>query len=454
MKVSVLELIKSDYPAITPEAAAKEALRLADDIVKTPFSKDPSFMSGSLGTAIFLCAALRYKNESGTAADDRPYNKSCLISNNRSYNKSCTAADDRSYIEQVLTQLEESLANGILTDLSLASGLCGTIHALILLSRIGCPGDLSSLLILALDRLSEASPSGLAYTDYYLGTAGFVSVLCEILECSESSPYPITGVSLNSVTEGSIHSAAPGSLHSIMGTSVRSDLTEMLLTAMEQLLSRQNIPTDGRMLWDLIYTQKPISGLGHGMFGIGAALLRGARILEKVPGLVPKDRIESIRSAGRSAFGFELDSYRPDLTEWPDLRPNGSPLRSLHGICSGAPGIGMGLLALNDEPLMNENKALLERAHDSCLKAALRKNDHLCCGKASLVEYFLTRYALTGERDHFITAGRVLRLRCGFGRYSFPAAIPAADTSLFFGSAGPGYEYLRYALPALPPVLP
>ena len=174
MKVSVLELIKSDYPAITPEAAAKEALRLADDIVKTPFSKDPSFMSGSLGTAIFLCAALRYKNESGTAADDRSYNKSCLVSNNRSYNKSGAAADYRSYIEQVLTQLEESLANGIPTDLSLASGLCGTIHALILLSRIGCPGDISYLLILALDRLSAASPSGLAYTDYYLGTAGFV----------------------------------------------------------------------------------------------------------------------------------------------------------------------------------------------------------------------------------------------------------------------------------------
>lgn len=412
MKVSVLELIKSDYPAITPEAAAKEALRLADDIVKTPFSKDPSFMSGSLGTAVFLCAALRYKNESGTAADDR------------------------SYIEQVLTQLEESLANGILTDLSLASGLCGTIHALILLSRIGCPEDLSYLLNLALDRLSAASPSGLVYTDYYLGTAGIVSVLCEIIEYLDSS------------------------LHLATDASLRPALHKMLLTAMEQLLSRQSIPTDSRMLWDLMYTQKPISGLGHGMFGIGAALLRGARILEKVPGLVPKDRIERFRSAGRSAFGFELDSYRPDLTEWPDLRPNGSPLRSLHGICSGAPGIGMGLLALNDEPLMNENKALLERAHNSCLKAALRKNDHLCCGKASLVEYFLTRYALTGERDHFITAGRVLshmnneRLRCGFGRYSFPAAIPAADTSLFFGSAGPGYEYLRYALPALPPVLP
>ena len=450
MKVSVLELIKSDYPAITPEAAAKEALRLADDIVKTPFSKDPSFMSGSLGTAIFLCAALRYKNESGTAADDRPYNKSCLISNNRSYNKSCTAADDRSYIEQVLTQLEESLANGILTDLSLASGLCGTIHALILLSRIGCPGDLSSLLILALDRLSAASPSGLAYTDYYLGTAGIVSVLCEIIEYLDSS----------------LHSATDASSHSATDASLRPALHKMLLTAMEQLLSR-HIPTDGRMLWDLMYTQKPISGLGHGMFGIGAALLRGARILEKVPGLVPKDRIESFRSAGRSAFGFELDSYRPDLTEWPDLRPNGSPLRSLHGICSGAPGIGMGLLALHDEPLMKENKALPDLAHDSCVRAALRKNDHLCCGKASLAEYFLTRYAYTGEHADYLTAGRILsymnnerlrcnneRLRCGFGRYAFPAAMSGADTSLFFGSAGPGYEYLRYALPVLPPVLP
>ena len=436
MNMSVLELIESDYPAITPEAAAKEAFRLADDIVKTPFSKDPSFMGGSPGTAVFLCAALRYKNESGAASDYR------------------------SYIGQVLTGLEESLANGVPTDLSLASGLCGTIHTLILLSRIGFPEDLSSLLILALDRLSEASPSGLAYTDYYLGTAGFVSVLCEILECSESSPYPITGVSLNSVTEGSIHSAAPGSLHSIIGTSVRSDLTEMLLTAMEQLLSRQTIPSGGRMLWDLMYTQKPISGLGHGMFGIGAALLRGARILEDASGPAPKEQIERFRRAGLSAFGFELDSYRPDLTEWPDLRPNGSPLRSLHGICSGAPGIGMGLLALHDEPLMKENKALPDLAHDSCVRAALRKNDHLCCGKASLAEYFLTRYAFAGEHADYLTAGRILsymnneRLRCGFGRYAFPAAISEADTSLFFGSAGPGYEYLRYALPALPPVLP
>ena len=436
MKVSVLELIESDYPAITPEAAAKEALRLADDIVKTPFSKDPSFMSGSPGTAVFLCAALRYKNESGAAADDR------------------------SYIEQVLTHLEESLANGILTDLSLASGLCGTIHALILLSRIGCPGDLSYLLNLALDRLSAASPSGLACTDYYLGTAGIVSVLCEIIEYLDSSLHLATGAFLNSATDGPLHSATNGSSHSVTDASLRPALHKMLLTAMEQLLSRQSIPIDGRMLWDLMYTQKPISGLGHGMFGIGAALLRGARILEKVPGLVPKDRIERFRRAGLDAFGFELDSYRPDLTEWPDLRPNGSPLRSLHGICSGAPGIGMGLLALHDEPLMKENKVLPERAHDSCLRAALRKNDHLCCGKASLAEYFLTRYAYTGEHADYLTAGRILsymndeRLRGGSGQYSFPAAIPAADTSLFFGSAGPGYEYLRYALPALPPVLP
>ena len=412
MKMSVIELMKSDYPAITPEAAGIEALRLACEIVKAPPAKEFSFMSGSMGTLVFLCGALRYQRESGISLHALPY------------------------IEKVLKSLEASLTDGVQNDLSLASGLCGSIHALHLLNCIGSPRETLSLYALAIDRLSAASPVDPGYTDYYLGTAGRISVLSEIIEDAERFPYALLD--------------APRC----------SALREMLLAAMEQLCSKQCIHTDGELLWDLIYTQKPISGLGHGMFGIGAALLGGADVLEQVSGLASKDQIERFRRAGWDALRFERNTYRPDLTDWPDLRPNASPSASLHGICSGAPGIGMGLLGLHDALRIKESRELLKLTHNSCLRAPLRKRDHLCCGKASLAEYFLTRYALTGEGKDYDTAGRILsymnseRLHCGLGSYTFPAAVGAGDTSLFFGSAGIGYEYLRYAFPVLPPVLP
>ena len=412
MNLSVIELIESDYPVITPEAAGKEALRLASDVAKAPPAKDFSFMSGSMGTLVFLCAAMRYRRESGMSSDYLPY------------------------IEKVLKRLEESITGGVPGGLSLASGLCGIAHALLLLNRIGSPREARSLYALAIDRLSAASPADLRFADYYLGTAGFIFVLCEIIEDSEFSPCPI------------LRSPRCSALH------------EMLLSAMEQLLSRQTLRTDEGLLWDLTYTQNPVSGLGHGMFGIGAALLHGADVLERVFCPAPKEEIESFRRAGLIALRFELSSYRPDLTEWPDLRPNGSPSVSLHGICLGAPGIGLGLLALHGDPLSEEGRELLRLAHNSCLRAPLQQRDHLCCGKASLAEYFLTRYSLTGEHTDYTAGGRILsymnsgRLCLASGSYTFPAAVSPGDTSLFFGSAGIGYEYLRYALPVLPPVLP
>ena len=416
MLMSVLQLMESDYPVIAPENAIQEALRLADEITADDpaplcITEDFSYISGALGTAVFLCAALRFQKDPAKASRYR------------------------SYVSAVIEGVTEAPA-GTPSDLSLSSGLSGTVHALLLLRQITDEALYPELPAKALDVfLSCPLPLPAGYSDLYLGTAGCIAVLCELIENSSSLPLDFPSKPL-------------------------STLIKRLVSGLERLLSERKLFINKRLLWDPVRTGKAVSGLGHGMLGIGAVLLRGAQILQNVPEAVSNTFLTDLKTAAQDALCFELEAYQPSLTEWPDLRPKSSLSKSLHGICSGAPGIGLGLLSLSETTETKEVKDLLSLSQHSCLNAPMRETDHLCCGKASLVEYFLVRNAKLHSQEDYEAVGRILsfmcneRLRQNSGRYRFSPVLSETDSSLFFGSAGIGYEYLRYALPSLPPILP
>ena len=119
----------------------------------------------------------------------------------------------------------------------------------------------------------------------------------------------------------------------------------------------------------------------------------------------------------------------------------------MHGYCSGAPGIGIMLERIRQAGFATENVQTLARyARDSVERMSLNGRDHLCCGNAAIVEYYLS----VGDRD---AAGRVLaamyQRRKKEGAYRFmPYQYNNSMTpALFYGISGVGYEMLRYACP-------
>ncbi|MBQ9057852.1 MAG: hypothetical protein IJ125_01560, partial [Atopobiaceae bacterium] len=143
------------------------------------------------------------------------------------------------------------------------------------------------------------------------------------------------------------------------------------------------------------------------------------------------------------------------LDTWPDLRKSPVSSKIMHGICSGAPGIGLAALAVLRASADGQERALadelLARADHACSTLPLNHRDTLCCGNGSLVEYLLTRGG-SNEAGR-VLAGMVARMR-EVGQYVFVhRGVRLSDEpDLLNGLAGVGHELLRFADPALPGV--
>ena len=176
------------------------------------------------------------------------------------------------------------------------------------------------------------------------------------------------------------------------------------------------------------------------MAGIAAALSGAARILDD----------GQCRKAAEAALAFEHGIYSEKLGTWPDLRSSPVVSKAMHGLCSGAPGIGQALLCCRRNglcsPQLDED---LERARSCCIGREPLFRDHLCCGNLSAVDFLLT---LPDCRQH---AGRLLafmkRRKDAEGGYRYlPAAFrQVACPDLLYGAAGMGYELIRYAYPSM-----
>lgn len=193
----------------------------------------------------------------------------------------------------------------------------------------------------------------------------------------------------------------------------------------------------------------PLSGYSHGSAGIAAALARlGAATGDARFG-----------DAALVAAQHENRLHDPQVGNWRDLRGAASeedarPARFQCAWCHGAPGIGLGRLAmvqagLQQQPVRQDLDAAL--AHTLAQPPA--ESDHLCCGEGGRIALLLSAGTGLGRADLRAAAldrtGRMLaRARAAGGYQLFRGLGPAAVHPGFFqGSAGIGHLLLRAADP-------
>ena len=96
--------------------------------------------------------------------------------------------------------------------------------------------------------------------------------------------------------------------------------------AAERLLRAQTLEYRGLLLWDTLGKKRPISGAGHGMAGIAAALSWAGKLLGDA----------RCMEAAAAALEFEHGIYSERLGTWPDLRASPVASSAMHGLCSGS----------------------------------------------------------------------------------------------------------------------
>ena len=312
-------------------------------------------------------------------------------------------------LENTRTIPERSVGLGI------ANGLGGVVRSLDLVVRALGTSDTcekpaacaTQLLLRSIPVLEKADIEGAVHLDVYSGAAGMLLALsqCDLARRS---------------------SRAKG---------VAKRLALQLLNA------RTLVTKDGTRLCDTMGTNWPASGFGHGQAGIGVAFSAAS----KAYGIDAND-------ACQDSLAWELAAHSERLGTWPDLRRLPLSSRHMHGVCSGAPGVGLCALSVRDETADDAAcllaNRLLVRADKACRTLPPNYRDTLCCGNGSLIEYLVS----AGRTDDAgcLLAGIVKRQRL-LGHYVFmPKGVrPTDDPSLLYGLAGIGYELLRYADPAL-----
>lgn len=354
----------------------------------------PCLFQGSAGMGVFFAATAAVSSRSDVVKQAKSFSKICL-----------------EQIKEVYTQLEpaEKIPEGLM-PLGLSSGLGGVLRSLVLMGRY--LNDRSAILEAKkfLDLLSEDQILSAQQVDVISGTAGLLTVLCGYEELRETKAGK-----------------------------------QAACWCVKQLLQHKNQQDkDGASLWDPLKLGRPVSGFGHGMAGIGTALLQASVFLDD----------GECRKASLDALHFEHRIYSEKLGTWPDLRDTAQSSRAMHGFCSGAPGIGLALLETGR--LLGESDMVmqdLERALEICVKQPLLSRDHLCCGNSAAVDFLIEYAVRTGSVTHKEQARRILSqmsarsLAAGDYVYLPSSYRPVFSPTLFYGGAGVGYELLRLAYP-------
>lgn len=202
-----------------------------------------------------------------------------------------------------------------------------------------------------------------------------------------------------------------------------------------RLVKEAGIPYKDKKIWKTLSPAWAISGAGHGQSGVASALYMAGKRLHR----------EDLIEAARPGFEFEQDIYSVQLGAWPDRRGSEKTDDYMTGYCSGAPGIGMNAVLLKYDGY----EETLRRAIRSTLKEPLMHKDFLCCGNSAMAEFLL----IAGrelQRDDLIQEARtrmamVISRAERNGHYSCISRSMdyVFNASLFYGTAGIGYEMLR-----------
>jgi lantibiotic modifying enzyme len=234
----------------------------------------------------------------------------------------------------------------------------------------------------------------------------------------------------------------------------KDHVSDILKWCGEHLLERKNEETDlGFPVWKSKEATQPLTGLGHGAAGIALALFRLYRIFGD----------ERYLKAGEDAVAYENSIFDKEAGNWPDFRKDPSDQGSLKkkfmaGYCAGAPGIGLARL---DGIKRINRKAKLEKSMSDDICRADRfvrsiKNEgrnHLCCGSAGRIDFLVEEAFRLSDSEAGALAHRILSdLVAGKqkrGHYNFHVVNGKYyyNPTLFQGTAGIGYEILRFLAP-------
>jgi type 2 lantibiotic biosynthesis protein LanM len=213
----------------------------------------------------------------------------------------------------------------------------------------------------------------------------------------------------------------------------------------DHLLQTRTRSRDGFQAWQTLRGQL-CTGFSHGAAGISYALLR-------LHGLTGNP---ALKSAAVEARRFEASLFAPEVGNWPDLESAGEQTgenQYMLSWCNGAPGIALARLAGLASSTGDAWWTDIETGLTTTRRSSLAPIDHLCCGNLGVAEVLLEAGRRLSRPDLIDAAHRraawvVDRAR----RSGFYALIPncsgdAYYPGLFRGTAGIGYQFLRFLAP-------
>ena len=398
----------SDMPApLSPEEAAAEAVTLFEDI-------EARLLTGPSGARGWIVR----NGEQGALAIARPG----LAQGTGGYGVLFAALADASGVPDEVRRRARDLAGLCLDRLELTlgglerartipetavpfgvtDGLGGVLVSLAHMRRHLRDGRAQELATRVLALLGRADIEGAQQADVYAGLAGLILGIdaCVPLlagdtaaarEAIRRATARLLKLRTLSDPTASLSATAPSDF---AGKSVRPDATRSSCAP---------------LLWDALGKGRPVGGAAHGMVGIAVALLEAAELTGD-PTLV---------GPALDALAFEHRTYSEHLGTWPDFRTSAQPDAAMHGLCSGAPGEGLALLACRAHLVrmapartmaagpaahpgaIDSALAALDedvtRAIDACMSRDPAPRDHFCCGNASAVELLLEAVRLGGH---------------------------------------------------------
>ena len=234
---------------------------------------------------------------------------------------------------------------------------------------------------------------------------------------------------------------------------INSHVLELLKWCGEHLLKQQNLMTeDGRRIWRSKEASQTLTGLGHGVSGMAAALFRLHQILGE----------EKYFAAGKEAIAYENSVFDEHAGNWPDFRSDPSEKdrtenKFMGGYCSGAPGIGLARLD-NLERIQNDTFAAeltrdIQRADHFIHSIKAEGRNHLCCGTAGRLDFLIEEGSRLKDGDALdfahLRLSELIRGKQKRGHYNFHTVNGKYyyNPTLFQGTAGIGYEILRFLDP-------